>query len=115
MSRGEGPAQQEQQQQDTEQHQQQEDPSPENVLAGLQVQEKNLRELRKYLFSRLFQLQVRRRCAEVLLGHRFSPFRPRARGTTQRGTARARLTAPSLPKFTLRVDPRAGRGGGAAV
>jgi hypothetical protein len=38
---------------------QQEDPSHENVLSGLQVQEKNLRELRRYLFSRLFQLQVR--------------------------------------------------------
>jgi hypothetical protein len=36
------------------------DPSPGNVQAGLQVQEKSLRELRRYLFSRLFQLQVRR-------------------------------------------------------
>ena len=38
-----------------------EDPPPENVLSGLQLQEKNLRELRRYLFSRLFQLQVRER------------------------------------------------------
>jgi tRNA-splicing endonuclease subunit Sen2 len=35
------------------------DPTPENVLAGLEVQEKSLRELRRYLFTRLFQLQVR--------------------------------------------------------
>jgi hypothetical protein len=35
------------------------DPTPENVLAGLVVQEKSLRELRRYLFTRLFQLQVR--------------------------------------------------------
>lgn len=34
------------------------DPTPENVLAGLEVQEKSLRELRRYLFTRLFQLQV---------------------------------------------------------
>jgi hypothetical protein len=34
------------------------DPTPENVLAGLEVQEKSLRELRRYLFQRLFQLQV---------------------------------------------------------
>ena len=35
------------------------DPTPENVLAGLEVQEKSLRELRRFLFTRLFQLQVR--------------------------------------------------------
>lgn len=34
------------------------DPTPENVLAGLEVQEKSLRELRRYLFTRLFQLQA---------------------------------------------------------
>ena len=34
------------------------DPAPENVLAGLEVQEKSLVELRRYLFTRLFQLQA---------------------------------------------------------
>ena len=47
------------------------EPTPENVLAGLEVQEKSLRELRKYLFTRLFQLQVSRRGAR----HRTLPGR----------------------------------------
>lgn len=45
-------------QQDAGQEQAAAEPSPENVLSGLQVQEKNLRELRRTLFTRLFQLQV---------------------------------------------------------
>jgi hypothetical protein len=42
-------------------------PTPENILSGLQVQEKSQRELRRYLFQQLWRLQVRMRLAPHLL------------------------------------------------
>ena len=66
------------------------DPTPENVLAGLEVQEKSLRELRRYLFTRLFQLQVR-------------ASRSRALALPRRAVSVA-LTPPPPPSLERPVD-----------